>query len=513
MTISRRLYRPSRQKRGISLWFERIMALIAVVNYILVIFNLTYIPLRDFWLQGRVQLFFKFGQHELEWPQEPVRVLPVSFSDFITRYDDFKGIEPYRSTEDYLKNVRQLKKYISLEGLNNANETITQILSKLQEQSIDMIQTNPFQISNKTGTLERIKNKMRRFIFPNNNNASAKQAFLIFWSRDYLKQNYEQKINFFDNEIVPLIETNYYRPVGENGQPVDNFGLIDFPFSLLFFCEFLMRTWLISRRYTGVNWRDAMLWRWYDIFLFIPFYKFLRILPVLIRLDAAKFIDLRSIKRQASQGFVAGIAGDVTEYVVVEIIHQLQTSVKQGDLQKFLSQPKNHSYINFNEINEIEEIIKIFIQVTVDKTLPQIQPEAEAFLKYNIDKALSLSPAYKNLQRLPGVEGLQNQLSQQLAARIYQSLFEVINNLSQEDKKFNELLSSLLKKFTQTLGRELKAEKSTEQLEFLITELLEEIKMNYVQRLSTEDVEVILEQTRQLRQKAQATLPQIESAP
>lgn len=509
MTITRISARQSRQKSRFRLWFERIMAIIALVNYILVIFNLTYIPLRDFWLQGRVQLVFKFGQYEMEWPPEPVQILPPGVSAFITQYDVFKGIEPYRSTEQYLDEVEKLKQGISLEGLNSNNENIEKTLLKLQQDSLDIIQENPFQIANKTGTLEKIKNKMRQYIFKTEN-ASAKGAFEIFWSQDYLRDNFNQKIYFFDHEIAPLIATNYYRPIGQNGEPVDNFGLIDFFFFIIFLPEFLIRTWLISRYHTGVSWLDAMLWRWYDIFLLIPFFKVLRIIPVIIRLNQANLIDLKSIKKQASQGFVAGIAEDITEVVIVRIINQLQTSVQQGEIQKFLTEQNKNSYININEINEIEELVKLFLQVIVEKTLPQIKPEAEAFLKYNFDKALSQTQAYKNLQRLPGVEGLQNQLTQQLASQIYHNFCEVMNGFLQEDKRFNELLDKLINKFILTMGTELQVKQSTDKLELLITELLEEIKINYVKRLSQEDVEAILEQTRQLRQKAQATLPQIE---
>ncbi|GBF78647.1 flavoprotein [Aphanothece sacrum FPU1] len=46
---------------------------------------------------------------------------------------------------------------------------------------------------------------------------------------------------------------------------------------------------------------------------------------------------------------------------------------------------------------------------------------------------------------------------------------------------------------------------SMEQIESLLTDFLEEIKLNYVQSLSQEDVEDILEQTRALRQSAKTT--------
>jgi hypothetical protein len=40
-----------------NLFFERVMAVLALVNLLLVIFDISYIPLRDFWLQGRIKVF------------------------------------------------------------------------------------------------------------------------------------------------------------------------------------------------------------------------------------------------------------------------------------------------------------------------------------------------------------------------------------------------------------------------------------------------------------------------
>ena len=178
----------------------------------LVFFDLNYIPLRNFWLHGRVQLLIKIGRLELELPQKPLKILPFRVSDW---YDWVKGIEPYRDTKLYLQQVEDLENQINQVGLQNLDETI---LQDLRDRSITMIETNPFLIARKTGTLERIKNKMRRHIF-NTKEASAKDAFSIFWSREYLTQKFvRQELNFFDQEIKPLIESNYFRPVGENGE-------------------------------------------------------------------------------------------------------------------------------------------------------------------------------------------------------------------------------------------------------------------------------------------------------
>jgi hypothetical protein len=497
---------PVKKKRS-SLWFEKIMVLLVLVNYLLVLFDFTYIPLRNFWLEGRIQLFIKLGSFERYIPQDPI-VIPT-FQ--ITKYYDWvKGIEPYRDTENYLKEVELLSKKINQQGLQSPKEAATEavtsaqnidiILANLREKSVEMIERNPFQSANKTGTLERIKNKMREHVF-GTKDASAKSAFKTFWSRSYLaKKGFREELDFFDNQIKPLIATNYFRAVDENGEPVNNFALLDFPFFIIFLVEFLARTWYISRRHAGLNWFDAMLWRWYDIFLLLPFFRLLRIIPLVMRLNQARLIDLENVEKQTKQGFVASIAEDITQVVVMQVINQIQRSITKGELRNLLLQRTINPYIDLNEINETAEIIRIISQFTVYDVLPKVKPDIEELIKYNISAILSESSAYKGLEKLPGVKSLENQLAGQLAAQIFQTVLDVLTNLVKEDAVFDKLVAQLVDKLRQTMATELQATQSFEQIESLLAALLEEIKINYVKRLSQEDIEQILEQTRTLRQ-------------
>ncbi|MEA5508372.1 hypothetical protein VB715_01200 [Crocosphaera sp. UHCC 0190] len=492
------------------LWFEKIMALIVLANYSIVIFNLTYIPLRDFWLQGRVQIFIKLGRFERNIPPKPLRILPPIFSEIITKYDVIKGIEPHRDTARYLQRIDNLNEAVNQQVFSNktpderqkVTEEIEKILADLRLRSRDMINQNPFQIANKTGTLERIKNKMRQHIFETED-SSATEAFEQFWSAENFRKNgWREELNFFDERIRPLIETNYFRPVGENGQPIDNFGLIDFPFFLIFLTEFLARTWYISRRHTGVSWFDAMLWRWYDIFLLIPLFRILRIIPLTIRLNQAKLIDLKAIQKQASQGFVASIAQDITEVVILQVINQVQSSIEEGIVRDLLMQQNTHQYIDLNDINETSELVKLMSHVVIEKVLPEIRPEAEAFLQYNVEKALSQTPNYQGLANIPGLKTIQNQLTERLVSQLYYGLSVGLQGLLVEDTEFDQLLEKLIEKFSKSMGNELQEKHSIEQIESLLNDLLEEIKVNYVESLSQENVEDILEQTRALRQAA-----------
>lgn len=473
------------------------MALIAVINLLIVGFDLSYIPVRDFWLLGQVTI----GEIKTAYGQLPgieLDLLPENVSKLITQYDVVKGIIPNRDTQEYLAKVEQLKLELATNGVDSAKAKT--LFGDIRRRSIEIVQTNAFAEANKTGNLERIKNRMRSHL-PNQDN-SAKAAFWRFWTPDYFKGRVAEEMTFFETEIKPLLETNYYRAIGENGGYVDYFGLIDFPFGVLFALEFLGRSWFISRRRVGISWLDAMLWRWYDIFFLLPIWRWLRVIPVTVRLSQAQIINLDSIQKQLSQGLVAGIAEDVTEVVIIRLINQIQTSVRNGDLGRLLSQQTAHTYVDINDTNEIIELIRILAKVTADRVLPAIQPEVETLLQYSIEKSLKQSPAYQGIKMLPRSDRTISSISRQLVSQSYSAFSSTLQAALAEDKQFDRLVESLISNIGKSFSSELQAQQSMTKIELLLVDLLEEIKINYVERLSQEDIEDILEQTRSLRQQS-----------
>ncbi|MEL6493525.1 MAG: hypothetical protein AAFQ41_00180 [Cyanobacteria bacterium J06623_7] len=495
MALVKRIPRRTRKYRP-NLWLERFMALIAVINLSIVAFDLSYVPLRDFWLSGQVTVggintaYVKYAGIELDFLPEPA-------SEFITQYDVVKGIIPNRDTEEYLDKVEQLKQELAANGVDSPNANA--LFGDIRRRSIEIIQTDAFSEANKTGSLERIKNRMRSHILNQNN--SAKTSFWRFWTPANFAGQEAAEIEFFTRELQPLFETNYYRIIGENGGYVDYFGLIDFPFGILFALEFLGRSWFISRRRVGISWLDAMLWRWYDVFFLLPIWRWLRVIPVTLRLNQAQLIDLTAIQRQLSQGLVASIAEDVTEVVIIRLINQIQTSVKNGDIARLLSQQTANPYVDINDTNEIVELTRIFAQVLAERVIPAIQPEAETLLQYSVDKVLKQSPAYRGIKMLPGGDRTLATLSQQLVSQSYSAFTTTLQTILAEDEQFDRLLESLVGNVGKSMSSELQAQQSMNRIELLLVDLLEEIKINYVERLSQEDIEDILEQTRSLRRQ------------
>lgn len=454
--------------RKANLYFERLMATIATINLCLVIFDLSYVPWRDFYL----------------------RRLPQ-----ITQiYDPIKGIEQHRETQQYLDKVNALQEQVSQTGLTSPQ--VNAQLEELRRLSAEMIDSNPFAAVGKSGTLERIKNRMRDRI----GNNSAKKSFATFWSPAYLsKRGWIQEINFFNQQIRPLIATNYYRRIGENGDFIDNFWLIDLPFVSLFALELLARVIYIKGRHPGFSWLNAVLYRWYDLFLLIPFLRWLRVIPVAIRLDQAQIINLQPVSKQINQALIANLAEELTEIVVIRVINQIQGSIQRGDITSWLLQnEKLRPHIDINNVNEIEAIAGLLIQTIVYQVLPKIQPELTALLQHNIDNAFHQVPIYKNLQALPGIGQAQTQINQQLATQITTNLYNAIVS-AVEDPIGAKLSSRLAQSFSQALGTEFQRKHVLLEIQTLLFDLLEEVKLNYIKRLSQEDIDQIIEQTRQIR--------------
>lgn len=477
------------QQRHRNHWWERFSALIVLSNFLLVLFDLSYIPLRDFWLQGKIRLL------EIPIAENEFFLLTIPLPNITNLYDPVKGIEPHIFTVSYLQTVDLINS--SLE-----NPDLETQLQQLRNLSVTMIDSNPFEIANKTGSLEKIKNKIRLQIFGKKNlSLSAKQAFEEFWSSSYLAEDTETKLKFFNTEIRPLMENNYYRPRGENGLPVDRFALIDLPFMVIFAIEFLLRTRYISRHRSDVSWWDAVFWRWYDLFLLLPVWRWLRVITTIIRLHQARLINLGSIQRQISRGFVASIAEDLTEVVVVRVINQMQDSIRRGDISSFLAQSATKPYIDLNNTNEIAELAKLMAQMTVYQVMPQIRPDIETLLQHNLGKVIKQIPAYQGLQLVPGMEQLQKNLAKQVTREIYQVVYQSLNNVLEEDPVNDKLIEQLISNLTEALGSQIQAQDTLEKVQYLLDAMLEEIKINYVKRLSSQDVEAIMEATRAIHQR------------
>ncbi|MBE9136805.1 hypothetical protein IQ254_06230 [Nodosilinea sp. LEGE 07088] len=464
-------------------WFARLMATVALANLILIIGDLSYIPLRDQYLRYLPKITTWYGE-------------------------TFKGIEPHRFTAHYLKTVDQLEEQVAQTGITSP--AAQAILENLQDQSEAMIAEDPFQIANRSGNLEQIKNEMRDRI----NVDSATDAFTTFWSYDHMNEaGFTQEIAFFNQEIRPLVETNFFRRIAVHGGFVDQFWRIDIWFNLLFGLELLARSFYLGRRYKNFTWRDAILWRWYDLLLVIPFsalrlpwLALARVIPVVIRINQSNLIDLEPIQRRISHFAISQIAVELTEIVVLRIIDQMQSFVREGGVTKALLEPNSRRYIEVGGVNELEVIAQRLGALTVYNVLPQVKPELDALLKHTITQAFDQAPGYQGFRQIPGIGNLPDQVAQQVVAQLSANVYGVVKG-SLEDHSGGELTQALVQKLGETFKLQLKENENVDELETLVIDFLEEVKLNYVKRLADADVDRLIEERYQLYNVTRGNTP------
>jgi hypothetical protein len=430
-----------------NLWFERSMATIASIGFMVSIFDLTYIPCRDFYFRN----------------------IPA----VIQTYDRFKGIEPHRETERYLNAVEQLKLTVKQTGL--ASSQTQSWLQELASLSVSMIQNNPFQVAGKTGNLEKIKNEVRDRV----QNQSAKGAFNTFWNQDYLtKTGWEPELKFYEQKVKPLIVTNYYRRLNESGIYVDDFWQIDIFFICIFAIELLGRVYYICHHHRNLSWQQAIIRRWYDLILILPFAQFLRLIPVVIRLHQAKIINLEVVQSELNRLFVGQIAEELTDAVIIQVLQQSQTAVRQGQIPKIIRSYLSQTHIDLNNTNEIEAIFELILETVVYRVIPKIQPDLEAIFRHLFKKALLESPAYRNLQLLPGIGELPAQAIDRVIKEVSASLYIALTKIL-EDPDRGKLSRRLVENFTTSIGDEIQRGQTVIKIESLLYDLIEEVKVTY----------------------------------
>lgn len=418
---------------------------------------------------------------------------------------------------EYLRIVDQLKIQLAQAWLNSTASRV--LLADLREMSVEMINQNLFQVAEKSGTLEKIKNRMQEHIYTEEE--SAIKSFRIFWSQENLLQPYwAQELVFFNEKIRFLLSTNYFRSISESGSFTDRFfSKIDIWFILIFAGEILLRGayYNLNHPFTIPKYRwYQYLWllplwhwlrwafsrRWHDLPLLLPFWRWLRVIPVAARLHESQLVDMETLRQQISQDIIANFAGELTEIVVIRVLSQVQEGIAQGNLVQWVFQEQEREYIDLNDIDEVQTISDRLIHITAYTVLPAIQPDLQALVRHSLDNALAQSRAYKQFQNIPGVGKFPSQMTNRLADDLTKSICGALQS-SLEDEVGSQLFEKIVQNFTGTFRSEVQKEKTINEIQELLYVFIEEVKINYVKRSTQEDFERILEETEQLYRQAQ----------
>ena len=282
----------------------------------------------------------------------------------------------------------------------------------------------------------------------------------------------------------------FYEPLNQH------FWQIDLGFCLFFGIEFLVRTFYLSRHHSQINWLDAMLWRWYDVFLLLPFWRTLRIIPVILRLHGAGFLKLNRVQTHIKHGFINNLGGEIAEIAAIRIINYAQSAIERGEVASWLLQHRSYTDINATEAALSHRLLLL----TVNKVLPKIQPDVEALLHQNIESVLGQSPFYETLQQLPAVGWLPKAMSEHLARDLTASLYNSLETAVTAPLG-EAVINQMTYHLRQALRSELEGKEMRQDIELLLSNLLEDLKLSYLRHSQTEAPHQTLAEIQQLHQQ------------
>lgn len=479
--------------------WDRFVALWAVVNLVWVAVDLTYVPLRPFWLQRTL--------HPL--PLVPWAVSLPLLPDITPWMDSLKGIEPHRETETFALEFQRLD--AAMQGHRLGSPLTPQQLQRLQRQvglSHRMIDTDPFRATAGSGTLEKIKNLLRQRAARDSIGEvvgdSSKQAVSLLLSQQWLQSHsWEGEREFWQKQVLPLVARNYWRSIDETGRPTDHFWRYDLLlFQSVFLLDILLRALRLRRRLPGLSWRDALLRRWIDLPLFLPFWRWLRLAPVLERLQSEGLINLEPLRAVISRGVVALLALELFEVLALQIVDGVQQQVRSKRWPMRLRALRSHQTVMSQEEREVVELLRLWAPLLLVQVAPRLAPELQGVLGHAMQQSLQRTLVPAPLRQLQPLLDVEQGFSRQLAQGVVESLLDLSRSagarLGRRDDEQLRLLQHFVDRFWEELALALEDGPALERSQELVCTALERIKRTYISQISRAGIEGLIDELDQL---------------
>ena len=349
------------------LW-DVFMVWAALINLNLILFDVTYLWLRP--------LYFRW-------------VPPV-----VEIYDVVKGIEPHPLTSRFLEEVDATRELLATDP---HSPELGEHVVELRGLSLRILRENPFERTGQSHSLELIKQAVAR----NTGYSAADLADdeLLPQIADDLWPSDPTDLRFrLQQQVSPVrfaFEVNYYREYDRSGRLVDHFWIIDLPFLILFWVEFLVRWGLALRRGTYARWFFFPIFNWYDVLGLIPIayfrpFRLLRAVSLYVRLRRS---ELSSVGRDAFSRTAAYFSNIITEEVsdrvALRILSELHEEISAGThlrIARATIEPRRR---------EIERVVASqFRQLVTDEaTLDRFR----SLLQLNLENSLAHAPALSSV--------------------------------------------------------------------------------------------------------------------
>jgi hypothetical protein len=466
--------------------WDRFVAVWASVNLLWVAFDISYVPLRTFWLQRNLYPI----------PSVPLVVPLGTIPDITPWIDPIKGIEPHRETQAYLGQFRLLDRALLPLRQGQPLSPLQRSLLKQQAQlTAELIDANPFLASEGSATLEKIKYRLRQRANQNSARQAAAQLLSAPWVE---QQGWAEERTFWQGQVLPLVATNYWRSIDGNGRPTDHFWRIDLLlFQSVFALDIGLRVIRLRRRLPGLRWRDALLRRWVDLPLLLPFWRWLRILPVVERLQSSGLINIEPLRAVVSRAVVALLAVELFEVLALQLLDGAQGIIRSRQWPQQIRRLRSHQSVgNTNGEREVVELVRIWAPLVLGQVLPRLGPELQGVLGYTLRQSLDRTVVPPPLRQLKPLLQVETGLSKQLAGGMVESLLDLARNtgnqLARRDAVQLDLLQQVIDRFWDELAAALERGEGLVRSQELLCALIDDLKGTYLSQISRSGIDALI---------------------
>jgi len=298
-----------KREEKLRLAWDLFMVWVALINLWMILFDITYLWLRP--------IYFRY--------------VPV-----VTRvYDPVKGIEPHPLTEQFLETIDTTRNLLLQKP---SHEALARQVQQLRGLTVRILEENPFQRSGRTALYQSLVETVARQAGTTSdalkNREQLERAVAILWPADAGALRY--RLEHLAPSFLRALRTNYYRTIDRWGRPTDHFWMLDLPFLLVFWLEFLVRWAMAVRRRTHARWYCFPIFNWYDVLGLLPSdyfrpFRLLRLVSVYMRLRRS---ELSSIGKDYFSRTVAYFSNILTEEisdrVALRILSELEEEIRDG---------------------------------------------------------------------------------------------------------------------------------------------------------------------------------------
>jgi hypothetical protein len=230
------------------------------------------------------------------------------------------------------------------------------------------------------------------------NDQVLEQAVAALWPTD--SQELRYRLDKQDPQLRRALELNYHRSYDLNGRLTDHFWMIDLPFLILFWIEFIARWYLALRRRTHAKWFFFPIFNWYDVLGLIPLgafriFRLLRAVSMYMRLRRSELTNVGQDIFSRTVAYVSNIiTEEVADRVALRILSELHEEISDG----------THTRIVRSTVEpRLDEVRQVLAgQIRTILTDPTTLANLRALLQLNLDAAVEESQTLKAVP-MPGV--------------------------------------------------------------------------------------------------------------